>query len=113
MALVKEHAGSELFDKISSAIPGASEAAKQGGEPAASGGDGGMLGKLAGMASEALGGSAGGGLELGAALNGAGLDSDQIGSFVSMIIEFLKDKVGDEVMDQVLGKFPLLKTLMG
>ena len=112
MALVKEHAGSDLFDKISSAIPGASEAAKQGGEAAASDG-GGMLGKLAGMASEALGGSAGGGLELGAALSGAGLDSDQIGSFVSMIIEFLKDKVGDEVMDQVLGKFPLLKTLMG
>lgn len=110
MAMVKEHAGDELFDKISSMVPGASEAAASDPEPA---GGGGMLGSLAGMASSALGGSAGSGLELGTALSGAGLESDQIGGFVSMVIAFLKEKVGDEVMEQVLAKLPMLKTLLG
>ncbi|TWU60593.1 hypothetical protein Poly51_08710 [Rubripirellula tenax] len=116
MALVKQHAGDELFGKIASAIPGAVESAATGasdaGSDAASGGAG-MLGKLAGMASSALGGSAGGGLELGAALTGAGLEPDKMGGFVSMIVGFLKEKAGAEVMDQVMAKFPMLKTLLG
>ncbi|QDT06182.1 hypothetical protein K227x_45900 [Rubripirellula lacrimiformis] len=116
MAMVKEHAGDELFGKIAAAVPGAVESAAAGSQDAAGGAaasGGGMLGKLAGMASSALGGSAGGGLELGAALSGAGLDSDKMGGFVSMVIAFLKEKAGDEVMEQVLNKFPMLKTLLG
>ncbi|KAA1259515.1 hypothetical protein LF1_20490 [Rubripirellula obstinata] len=114
MAMVKANVGEDLFSKISSAVPGASDVADAGAEEALpSEGGGGMLGSLAGMASKALGGSAGSGLELGAALGDAGLPTDQMGSFVSTIVEFLKDKVGDEVMDQVLAKFPMLKTLIG
>jgi hypothetical protein len=117
MAMVKEHAGDDLFGKISAAIPGASEAATQGAaEPEEAGQadeGGGMLGKLAGMASSALGGSTGSGLELGAALSSAGLDTEQLGGFISTVVEFLKDKVGDEVMEQVLAKFPVLKSLLG
>ncbi|TWU48403.1 DUF2780 domain-containing protein [Rubripirellula reticaptiva] len=115
LAMVKQHAGDDLFGKIASAIPGASEAAASGAvanEPAGGGG-GGMLGKLAGMASSALGESAGGGLELGAALSSAGIESDKLGSFLSTVIAFLKEKAGPEVMDQVLAKFPMLKTLLG
>jgi hypothetical protein len=114
MAMVKENVGDDLFNKISSAVPGASDVADAGAEePLPSEGGGGMLGSLASMASSALGGSAGSGLELGAALGDAGLPTDQMGSFVSTIVAFLKDKVGDEVMDQVLAKFPMLKTLIG
>ncbi|MGB7323649.1 MAG: DUF2780 domain-containing protein [Rubripirellula sp.] len=115
LAMVKQHAGDDLFGKIASAIPGASEAAESGAvanEPAGGGG-GGMLGKLAGMASGALGGSAGGGLELGAALSSAGIESDKMGGFMTTVIAFLKEKAGSEVMDQVLAKFPMLKTLLG
>ncbi|TWT50709.1 hypothetical protein Pla22_34520 [Rubripirellula amarantea] len=114
MAMVKQHAGDDLFAKISSAIPGAadiaSSAASDAAEPVEGGG---MLGKLAGMASSALGGSAGGGLELGAALTSAGVEPDKMGGFVTMLIQFLKDKVGDEVTEQILAKFPMLKTLLG
>ena len=114
MAMVKEHAGDDLFGKIASAIPGASDVAEAGAEEALpSEGGGGMLGSLASMASSALGGSAGSGLELGAALGDAGLPTDKMGSFVSTIVAFLKDKAGDEVMDQVMDKFPMLKTLIG
>lgn len=114
MAMVKEHAGDDLFGQLSSMIPGASEAATAGAEEAPpSEGGGGMLGKLAGMASGALGGSAGGGLELGAALSSAGLESDQIGGFAKMVIDFIRDKAGDEILDQILAKFPMLKALIG
>lgn len=115
MAMVKQHAGDDLFAKISSAIPGAADSASAGAETVAGGSDmaGGMLGKLAGMASSALGGSAGSGLELVSSLTSAGVDTDKLGGFVSMIVNYLKENVGDEVMDQVLAKFPMLKTLLG
>lgn len=115
MAMVKEQAGDDLFNKISAAVPGVGEAAQQAAEEpaAAAAGGGGMLGKLAGMASGVLGGSAGSGLEMGAALSAAGLQTDQMGGFASTIVTFLKEKVGDEVMDQILSKVPMLKSLIG
>lgn len=116
MAMVKEHAGDDLFEKISAAIPGASETAAQGAaQPAAASAEtgGGMLGQLAGMASSVLGGSAGGGLEIGAALSAAGLSADKMGDFATTLVEFLKDKVGDDVTEQILGKIPMLKSLLG
>lgn len=73
----------------------------------------GMLGKLAGMASAALGGSAGGGLEMASALTKTGVTSDQLGEFVTTVVNFLKEKAGKDVVDQVLAKFPMLKTLLG
>lgn len=114
MALVKEHAGEDLFGKISSAIPGASDAAEQAAAaPAEDAGGGGMLGGLMGMASSALGGSAGDALGLGADLSSAGLETDQVGGFATMVVEFIKEKVGGEVMEQILEKVPMLKSLMG
>ena len=115
MAMVKEYAGDDLFDKVSAAVPGVSEAAQQAAEaPAEAAGDGGgLLGKLAGMASSALGGSAGSGLELGAMLSSAGLQTDQISGFAATIVDFLKEKVGDDVVDQILSKVPMLKSLIG
>ncbi len=111
MAMLKQHAGDDLFNKISGAIPGASEAAAGGHDEAPDIG-GGMLGKLAGMASAALGSSAGSGLELASSLTSAGVGTDQLGGFVQMIVNFLKDKVGKEVVDQILAKFPMLKALL-
>lgn len=115
MSMLKEQAGDDLFSKISGAVPGIDQLVGQAGEASGDspGGGGGLLGKLAGMASSAIGGGGGSGLELGAALSGLGIGGDKLGPFVSTIVTFLKDKVGDEVMDQVLGKFPMLKTLLG
>lgn len=113
MAMLKEHAGDELFGKISGLVPGASEAADQGAAPAAEAESGGMLGGLMGMASSALGGSAGETLGFGSDLSKAGLNTDQLGGFATLIVEFLKEKVGDEVMEQILAKVPMLKGLLG
>lgn len=112
-ALVKEHAGDDLFSQLAGSVPGLQQAAEQPAADSEPAGGGGMFGKLASMASDAIGGDAGGGLELGAALTSAGLDSGQIGGFVKMLLDFLRDKAGDAVMDQVLAKFPMLKQLLG
>lgn len=114
MAMVKQHAGDDLFGKISGAIPGADEAAVAGDEANAAPDDGGgMFGKLAGMASAALGGNAGGGLEIASALASTGVDSSKLGPFIATIVDFIREKAGDEVVDQILSKFPMLKTLLG
>ncbi len=110
MAMVRQHGGAEIFDKIAAAVPGAADSAANGESKPAGGG--GMLGKLAGMASSAIGGKAGGGLELTAALAAAGISTEQIGPLVTTVIEFLRNKLGDETVDQLLGKFPMLKTLL-
>jgi hypothetical protein len=115
MAMLKSHVGDDLFGKISGMIPGAGEAAEA--EPGIASGEGadggGMLGKLAGMASAALGGKAGGGLEMASALANSGIDAEKLGPFVDTVIEFLKEKLGDDVVDEILNKFPMLKTLLG
>ncbi len=113
MALVKEHAGDDLFAKISGAIPGLGEAADAGAAPAeGEDGGGGLLGSLAGAASSLLGDSAGDAVELSSSLGAAGLDTGQIAGFASTVIEFLKEKVGEELIDQVLEKVPMLKALI-
>lgn len=116
MALVKQHAGDDLFAKISGAIPGAGEAAVEAevetGDGGASAG-GGLLGSLTGMASGLLGDKAGDALGMAASLKATGLNTDQFGGFASTLVDFLRDKVGDDVMKQILDKVPMLKGLLG
>ena len=71
-----------------------------------------MFGKLASLASSTLGQKAGSGLELAASVANSGVDKDKIGGFMEMIISFIKEKAGKEVVDQLLAKFPVLKTLI-
>ena len=112
MAAVKEHAGDDLFSKISGAVPGAAEAAETAEAAPAAEAGGGMLGSLTGMASGMLGGSAGGALSLATSLSSSGLEADQMGGFATTIVEFLRAKVGDGVVDQILEKVPMIKGLM-
>ncbi|MEL7334651.1 MAG: hypothetical protein AAFN70_00365, partial [Planctomycetota bacterium] len=112
MSMVKSQVGDDLFGKISSAIPGA-QAAAESDAPAAPASGGGLMGSLTSMASSALGGNAGGGLELVSSLTSGGLGADQVGGFATMFIDFIKAKVGDEVTEQILGKIPMLKSLLG
>ena len=114
MKALKDNVGGDVFSKISSAIPGVGDLISQFGESSSqqSAGGSSMLGKLAGMASSMLGSKAGGGLELGSMLAEAGLEPEKLGSFLTMIMDFIKDKAGTEVVDQVLEKFPMLKILL-
>ncbi len=114
MAMVKEHGGDDLFSKISAAIPGAGDAAQAAAaKPAEESGGGGLLGSIAGMAKSVLGDSAGDALGMVSSLKESGLKTEQLSGFASTIVEFLKAKVGDDVVEQILAKVPLLKKLMG
>ncbi len=112
MAMIKDKVSPEIFSQISAAVPGLSNAAESA-EKAATSSSGGMLGALSGVASKFLGNDAGEVMELGATLKSAGLEADQMGGFANTVIEFLKEKVGNDVIDQVLSKVPMLKSLLG
>jgi len=106
LGMLKGQLGDGVFSQIAEKLPGAdalvSEAAESGGEAAAEGG--GMLGGLVGKAASMLGG--GGAAEALGALSSSGLDASQSGSFLTMFVEFVKDKVGDDLWKQIAGFIP-------
>lgn len=117
MQSLQSNLDSDLFAKITAAIPGIqdmirSAGASAGSSTAASTDGGGLLGQIAGMASKVLGKDVSGGIELGTSLTEGGLPKDKIASFIALIVNFIKQKAGDEVMNQILAKFPMLKVLL-
>lgn len=117
---LKEQADSDQFSELASKVPGLSglldKAPSDGGD--SGGGIAGALGGLGGGLGGALGGITdalgGGGLgNLTSMFSGAGLDLSQGGSFVQMLINFIKEKAGSGIVDTVLDKVPALKGLLG
>jgi len=108
MSLLKKEGGDDLFGKIAAAIPGAQVAAETTPAPTESGGGAGLLGPVMGM----LGGSAGKGLALATALKGLGIDERKVGSFATIVIDFIKQKAGADVVSQLIAKLPMLKSLL-
>jgi tape measure domain-containing protein len=98
------------FSQLMEKLPGASDLL---GESESSGGGSGMLGSLMNQATSALGGNLGGAVGLLGKLKDTGLDTDQLASFASMFLGFVKDKAGAGLVDRILGKIPELKSLAG
>jgi hypothetical protein len=109
LSMLKQEGGDDLFSKIASAIPGAQAAAATTPAPTESAGGAGLLGSVMGM----LGGSAGKGLALAAALKALGIDENKIGSFASIVIDFIKQKAGPDVVNELIAKLPMLKSILG
>lgn len=108
LSLLKKEGGDDLFGKIAAAIPGAQAAADSAPSPTDTAG-GGLLGSVMGM----LGGSAGKGLALAAALKALGIQEDKMGSFAAIVIDFIKQKAGPDVVNQLIAKLPMLKSILG
>ena len=89
---IKEGLGgdfSQIADKlpgVDDLISGASGATAGGGEEA-----GGILGGIAKAAGSVLGGGVGEGIEMAGVMEKLGLSTDQIGSLVTMVINFIKE----------------------
>lgn len=114
LGMVKDQVGDDTYQQIADKVPGMDTfVAEQGEAETPTSAGGGLLGSIASKASGMLGGNAGKGLELTSALTSAGVSPDKLGGFVSTVVAFLREKAGDQVVDQVLGKFPLLKKVMG
>lgn len=112
MKMLEENVGGDLFSKISSAVPGLTDLIAGDSDPAEESAGGGLLGKLGGLASSVLGDRVGNGLELGTILSKAGIGSDKFGDFVETIVDFIREKAGADVLDQIFEKVPMLKSLL-
>jgi hypothetical protein len=97
----KEKLGGAEFDKLLGGVPGLGDLLKK--APASGGGLGGMLGNLAG----AMGGNAGLIATIVGGFGKLGLTTDHAKKFVPVILDFLKSKVGPDVVAK------LEKTLRG
>jgi hypothetical protein len=109
LKLIQDQAGEGDFQELLSALPGASSLLS--GD--AGDGGGGLMGGLAGMAASALGGKASSSLGVLQVLGKSGLDTGQIGPFVSLFFGFLKQKGSGELVGRILGKIPELAKLAG
>ena len=91
----KEKLGSAEFDKLLGGLPGLGDLLKK--APSSGGGLGGMLGGLAG----AMGGNAGLIATVVGGFGKLGLTTDHAKRFVPVILDFLKSKVGPDVVSKL------------
>jgi hypothetical protein len=91
----KDKLGGEEFTKLLGGVPGLSDLMKK--APAAGGGLGGMLGGLAG----AIGGNAGLIATVVGGFSKLGLKADDAKKFVPVIMDFLRTKVGPDVVSKL------------
>ena len=104
----------DQFSEIADKIPGAEDLIRAAPDPSeSSSGGGGLLGSITQAASSMLGGNAGEGMELMGSLSKLGLSTDQGGSLISMLIDYIKDKVGEQAVAMITEKLPILKSVLG
>lgn len=102
--LIKGQLGDTDFSAMLGKLPGADALVSEAGDAAAEdagSGLGGMLGKATSM----LGGG-GGAADIMGLLGKSGLSLDNAGSFVTMFMDYLKDKVGGDLFDKIKGVLP-------
>lgn len=102
----------DQFAEVADKLPGADQLIGET-APSHEPGDGGLLGTIKNAASSILGGGAGESMELIGALQKTGLSADQGSSFITMLINFIKEKVGPDVVNQIMSKLPMLKSMVG
>jgi len=109
--LMKHQLDDETFSQISRKVPGLQAmldgsknqgTGKEGGEEDS----GGLLGTLASAAGSILGGKAKSVADIAAILNKSGLSLEKLPQFLSLVSEFLKNKLGKELFAVVLSKLP-------
>lgn len=110
LKMLQDQLGGELFAKVQAQLPGVQGligAADKAGTGAADAG-GGLMGSLTSMAGSLLGGKAKGLAEITAALTKSGLSVEKIPQFMTLLIDFLKDKLGNDLFATLAAKLPEL-----
>lgn len=110
LKMLQDQLGGELFAKVQAQLPGVQGligAADKTGTGAADAG-GGLMGSLTSMAGSLLGGKAKGLAEITAALTKSGLSIEKIPQFMTLLIDFLKDKLGNDLFATLAAKLPEL-----
>ena len=103
--MIKGQLDEATFAQISSKLPGV-QGLLGAAESEGAGGGGGMFGSLTSMAGSLLGGKAKTIADLTASLSKHGIGIDKIPQYLSMLVEFLKGKLGNDLFAKVAAKLP-------
>ena len=106
LGLIQDKASADDAASLMQAIPGASDLlGARKAEAAQGGGLGGMLGSVGGL----LGGKAGSALSVMSIFQNANMDTGQAGSLVQMLVGYLQENAGQELIGRILEQVPDLK----
>jgi len=110
LKMLKDQLDDSTFGSVMDKLPGASAllADAESGEAAGSGGGGGLMGSLTSMAGSLLGGGGGGAAGVAKALGDSGIGLDKAGGFLSTLVTFLKEKLGDDMFGTIAAQLPAL-----
>ncbi len=112
LGLFKDHGPEDKVSGLLDALPGATDLISKAQESSAESEGGGMMGGLMGAAGGLMGGGTGGLLQMVSQMQSAGLDTEQAKSVGNEVMNFAKEKAGDDVVDDIIGSIPGLKELM-
>ena len=112
LSTLQQHVPSDLYTKVSGAIPNAANLLSTfQSAPAAPKGTG--LGDLASLAGSLLGGKSEAASTLISQFSKAGFSMDTAKTFLPLVFTFLKDKLSPDTMKQVENAIPGLSNLLG
>lgn len=113
MSWLKDNLGGDAFSSVAAKVDGAQTMADTGTSdiPDEGTSGGGLMGSLGGMASGLMGGQGEGGGLMGL-LGKSGLSMDKIPEFGTMLLNFLKEKCGPQIIEQITSKVPMLKSFV-
>ncbi len=103
LKLIKDQLDDKTFSQLSDKLPGI-QALVSGSQETA--GSGGLLGSLTSLAGSMLGDKAKSVADITAALMKAGISLDKIPQYLTMLMDFLKSKLGNELFASVAAKLP-------
>ncbi len=107
LKMIQDQIGGDLFAKVQEQLPGVQGLIGAAEKSQAAGG-GGLMGSLTSMAGSMLGGKAKGYADIISALTKSGLSADKIPQYLSLLVDFLKEKLGSDLFAKVVAKLPEL-----
>lgn len=106
---IKQHVPTGDFTQLAAKVPGLTDLISRSATPTGGGGLGGMLGTAGALLGGKLGSLAG----LAGTLQSTGLSADKIGPFAAMLVNYMKEKAGGDLVSKILAHVPDLKKLVG
>ena len=106
LKLVKDQLDEGTFSQLLEKLPGAEALVQQAESGSDGDGGGGLMGSLTSMAGGLLGGGEGGVADIAKTLGDAGIGLDKAPGFLSTLVSFLKDKLGEDMFSSLAAKLP-------
>lgn len=108
LKMIQDQIGGDLFAKVQEQLPGVQGLIGEAEKSGAAESGGGLMGSLTSMAGSLLGGKAKGYADILSALTKSGLSPEKIPQYLSLLVGFLKEKLGSDLFAKVVAKLPEL-----